>query len=127
VFLTEGLLGYLPADEVSRLWTRMHALSSSHSHYGGDWTTTDLFTSPLTTRLLDKLKDMKAPLISGCDKPENLLKETGWDRPDVVALGEERASYGLWPYKPKPRWWPSLLPRVWFITASTTMAKKARQ
>lgn len=58
------------------------------------------------------------------NKPERSLQAGGWEEPLVAFLGDERASYDLWPSKPKPRWWPSLLPRVWLMTATARAARE---
>ena len=94
VWLAEDLLPYLPEPEVSRLLRRMRAISAPGSFVGADHPATRLANSRFAERLMDKLRHMKAPLVSSTDDPEGLLRSCGWDSPDVTFLGEKRAHYG---------------------------------
>lgn len=118
VWLAEGLLPYLSEPEISRLLRRMRASSGPGSFVGADHPGTRLARSQFAARLMDKLQDMKAPLISSTDDPEELLRSCGWDSPDVSFLGETRAHYGRWPIPPVPAFVPPyLMPRFWLMTA----------
>lgn len=121
VWLAEGLLPYLPEPEVSRLLQRMRAISAPGSFVGADHPATRLAKSHVAERLMLKLQDMKAPLISSTDDPEGLLRSCGWDSPDVTFLGEKRAHYGRWPFPAVSAFIPaSFMPRFWLMTAKAT-------
>ena len=97
------------------------AISAPGSFVGADHPATRLAHSRFAERLMHKLQDMKAPLISSTDDPEGLLRSCGWDSPDVTFLGEKHAHYGRWPFPPVPAFIPpAFMPRFWLMTAKAT-------
>ena len=60
----EGLLPYLPEAEVQRLLKRIRNLSAAGSYLGADHPSDKLFSMSMAKNTLDRLNELKAPLVS---------------------------------------------------------------
>lgn len=121
VWLAEGLVTYLPNAEVTRLLHRMRAMSPQGSFVGADHADKRLYKSDISSALMKQLDELRAPLLSSTDDPEGLMREAGWDNPDIASLGDARAHFGRWPFPVMPWWVPHILaPRHWLMTARAT-------
>lgn len=63
IWLVEGLLPYLPEEEVTRLLKRMRALAPPGSYMGADHPGTRLKDSAASAAIRKRLDEMKVPLV----------------------------------------------------------------
>lgn len=115
VWLLEGLLFYLPAEFVVRLFEWITTLSVPGSWLGCEVKNTAMLTSPETRPWIDQLAREGVAWISSIDEPEAFLAEHGW-RARVVEPGEDGAHFGRWPFPVISREVPGV-PRTFFVTA----------
>ncbi|WP_314409090.1 class I SAM-dependent methyltransferase [Streptomyces kroppenstedtii] len=102
VWVLEGLLYYLPPDEVRRLLTRIAACSAPGSRIAADLVNTAALTLPEMEPLLSVFEGWGAPWMSGCDVPERLFDQCGY-MVKAVQPGEPGADFGRWPDPVPPR------------------------
>lgn len=116
VWVLEGLLYYLPRDDVRRLLTRIAACSAPGSGIAADLVNTAALTLPHMKPLLSVFEGWGTPWVSGFDEPEALFDACGYT---VTALqpGDEGADFGRWPDPVPPRHVPGE-GRVFFVHGS---------
>lgn len=102
VWVLEGLLYYLPKDEVHRLLTRIAACSAPGSAIAADLVNTNALMLPQMRPLLSVFERWGAPWISGCDAPERLFAACGYQA-RARQPGEEGVDFGRWPDPVPPR------------------------
>ncbi|MFD9393548.1 class I SAM-dependent methyltransferase [Streptomyces sp. NPDC060000] len=116
VWVLEGLLYYLPRDEVHRLLNRIAACSTPGSGIAADLVNSAALTLPQMRPLLSVFEGWGTPWVSGFDEPEILFDACGYT---VTALqpGDEGADFGRWPDPVPPRDVPGER-RVFFVHGS---------
>nr|BBH94730.1 S-adenosyl-L-methionine-dependent methyltransferase [Thermogemmatispora argillosa] len=77
-WLVEGLLFYLPLDQISRLLEQISRLAAPDSWLGFDAIHSEMISSPLTRVRIDRLARSGAPWIGAIDDPITLLASLGW-------------------------------------------------
>jgi len=100
-FLMEGLLAYLDADSVARLFNELNTIAHPGSWLGFDISDADTLASPRLTQYLKQLETLGSPWIFGINDPKTYLAKHGWQGV-VTQPGEPDADYGRWPYPPIP-------------------------
>ncbi|SHH50690.1 class I SAM-dependent methyltransferase [Streptomyces sp. 3214.6] len=102
VWVLEGLLYYLPQDEVHRLLTRIAACCAPGSEIAADLVNTTALTLPDMKPLLSVFEDWGTPWVSGSDEPERLFDACGYTV-TVRQPGDEGADFDRWPDPVPPR------------------------
>ena len=95
VWIAEGLLQYLGAEPVQRLFARITLLSAPGSALGFDLIGREALGGPLLAGLRDRLRSGGSPLTFG-DDPSALGLDDGW-RCSTTRLGEPGAHFGRLP------------------------------
>jgi methyltransferase (TIGR00027 family) len=115
VWLAEGLLPYLHAEDVTLLLARIDALSRPGSVLLFDTQGQSSLASPVMKPLLDFVASLGAPWQFGTDEPETLLEPFGWDvqARELSTVGHE---LGRWPYPAIPRGTPGA-PQAFLVRA----------
>jgi methyltransferase (TIGR00027 family) len=116
VWLLEGLLFYLPAEAVTRLFEAITALSVTGSWLGCELKNTAMLTSPETHSWIELLAREGIPWLSSVDHPEAFFSQYGWSA-NVLQPGEDGAHFGRWPFPALPRSVPGV-PRTFFVKAT---------
>jgi methyltransferase (TIGR00027 family) len=120
VWLLEGLLYYLTETEVRTLLRTISDLTAQGSKLGAD-----LVNEKNKQEKNQRLDRRWAKLWqSGCDEPEKLFAEFGWQA-SVVQYGDRAASFGRFKYKYPPREVPDVV-RVFLVTANRRSILKTR-
>jgi methyltransferase (TIGR00027 family) len=101
LWLAEGLLPYLDAAAVHRLFAAVTRLSAPGDRLLTDVTGQSFLTSPYLAAWLKRFADNGMPWRFGTDDPRALLAGHGWDA-DVTRCGDEGAHFGRWPWPPVP-------------------------
>lgn len=116
--LVEGLLPYLEAEDVSRLFKTLRMLAAPGSWIGFDAIGAQALTSPLMKAMLKDLEALGSPFKFGLSNPKEFLAENGWEG-TVLSPGEPGANFGRWPYPVPP---PSMkdIPRNYLMEARRT-------
>lgn len=114
IWLLEGVLMYLPEIAVLKLLQTISDLSANCSFLGAD------FVSVKSVKIGEKARESDRGRVLrhwqfGCDLPENLLKNYGWDA-TVIQPGEEGANFGRYSEHPPSRNVPGTR-QVFFVTA----------
>ncbi|WP_181860725.1 class I SAM-dependent methyltransferase [Streptomyces diacarni] len=117
VWVTEGLLYYLPEDAAHRLLTESCALSGPGSLLTGDLLNQAAITDQKARPFIKGLAEGGSPWQFGVDRPEELLASHGWQPVDVIQPGEDGT--GRWPLPVVPRDKPDA-PTDFLFTARTT-------
>jgi methyltransferase (TIGR00027 family) len=101
-WLLEGLLYYIPRDQVHRILRRVAALQSPDSRIAADIVNAAALTLPNMRGLLAVFAGWGCPWLFGADYPEELFDQHGFT---VVATqpGEPGADFGRWPDPVPPR------------------------
>lgn len=116
LFLTEGLLPYLPNEEaVLPLLSRIAAFAAPGSLIALDTIAESFFKSPWTKPFLDLMAQAGAPWLYGTDEPESLLERAGFSNVRAQQPGEVRPD--RWPFPVMPRSVPGM-PRSFLVTAT---------
>lgn len=114
-FVLEGFLMYLAPDTVERVMSTISTIAAPSSWICADVPNPELLTSPLTTHVRRRLRELGTPFLSSMACPATTFGKFGW-RATVVSPGDECAHFGLWPFATVPKSVP-LVPRVFFVTA----------
>ncbi|MFF8945221.1 class I SAM-dependent methyltransferase [Streptomyces sp. NPDC014864] len=112
-WLIEGLLYYLPGEDVHRLLAGIAAVTAPGSHIAADLVNTTALTAPGTRPLLDVFADWGCPWRYGTEEPEQVFHEHGFTV-EAVQPGDPAADYGRWPDPVPPRT-VSGVPRVFLV------------
>ena len=95
VWLTEGLLQYLDAAAVHRLFERIDALSAPGSVLCYDVVGKSLLEAPFMAELLKSMAENGAPWLFGTDDPAELVRDHGWTA-EVTDIAEPGNRWNRW-------------------------------
>ena len=116
LFVTEGLLPYLPNEEtVLRLLVSIAGMAASGSMLALDTVGESYLKSPWTQSFLDVMSKAGAPWLFGTDDPEKLLERAGFTK--VRAAQPSEYLPQRWPFPSLPRG-VSGIPRTYLVTAT---------
>ena len=115
-WLVEGLLQYLDAPTVQRIFSRIDALSAAGSVLLYDIVGQSVLDSPVLTRVLTMMRELGAPWTYGTDDPAGLLAGRGWDAvvTDPAVIGNQ---WQRWPFSAAPPGVPGI-PRGYLVEAA---------
>lgn len=113
-WLLEGLLFYLPEAGVHRVLGQAAELVAPGSRIAADVVNTAALTLPSLRRLLDVFARWGCPWEFGCDEPEKLFDQHGFEA-EVAQPGDPGAEFGRWPEPVPPRDLPDVR-RVFLVT-----------
>ncbi len=115
VWTIEGLLQYLHAPAVDRLFARVDALSAPGSVLLYDVVGTALLEAPFSAATLAYMEKLGAPWVFSSDAPATLVENQGWtaDVTDMAVPGNE---WKRWAHPPVPADVPNA-PRGYFVEA----------
>jgi methyltransferase (TIGR00027 family) len=118
VWLVEGLLQYLHAPDVDRLFARVDELSAPGSVLLYDVVGTALMATPFMAATLSYMEKLGAPWVFSSDTPTALVEDRGWTASltDMAVPGNR---WGRWPHPPAPADVPDA-PRGYFVEAVKT-------
>jgi O-methyltransferase involved in polyketide biosynthesis len=115
VWLIEGLLFYLPNEQIRRILDEMTRLAAPGSWIGFDIVNSVTLTHPLVHDWIEMQARLGAPWIGTLDEPVEYLAERGWTA-SLTQAGQPDASYGRWPFPVLPTTMPGV-PHNWFVAA----------
>jgi len=116
VWLLEGLLFYLPGDEIVRLLDGVTTLAIPRSYLGFDIVNAAVLTSPYTKPWVEMQAAAGAPWLGTMEDPVGFLAERGW-RASLTQAGQPDANHGRWTLPVVPTTLPGF-PHSWFVTAT---------
>jgi methyltransferase (TIGR00027 family) len=115
LFITEGLLPYLPNEEtVLGLLVSIAGIASSGSMLALDTVGESYLKSPWTQSFLDVMSKAGVPWQFGTDDPEKLLERAGFSNVRAVQPADYLPQ--RWPFPSLPRGVPGI-PRTYLVTA----------
>lgn len=115
VWLLEGLLFYLPNEQIAQVLNLVTTLAAPGSWLAFDIINSVMLSSPLTQKWLEMQAEAGAPWIGTMDDPVGYLAERGWTA-NLSQAGAPEAHYGRWPFPVFPTTLPGL-PHNWYVTA----------
>jgi methyltransferase (TIGR00027 family) len=115
VWLVEGLLQYLEARDVDRLFARIDGLSAPRSVLLYDVVGTALLAAPFSAATLAYMEKLGAPWVFSSDAPAALVEDHGWTA-TVTDMAVPGNRWGRWPHPPAPADVPDA-PRGYFVEA----------
>jgi methyltransferase (TIGR00027 family) len=115
-WLLEGLLFYLPGDDVTRLLDAVTELASPGSQLGFDIVNVAVLTSPYTRPWVAMQAAAGAPWLGTMEDPVGFLAERGWGA-RLSQAGQTDANHGRWILPVVPTTLPDF-PHSWFVTAT---------
>lgn len=115
LWLLEGLLFYLPDDQLWRILDQVTGLGASGSFLGFDVVNGVMLTHPLTRDWVEMQAAAGAPWLGVLDDPVAYLSARGW-KATLTQPGQPDANHGRWPYPVYPPTAPNL-PHHWLVTA----------
>jgi methyltransferase (TIGR00027 family) len=115
VWLVEGLLQYIDAQEVDRLFARVDALSAPGSVLLYDVVGKTLLEAPFLQATLKFMQKLGAPWVFGNDTPTALVEGRGWDA-TVTDMAVPGNAWGRWEHPAIPADVPDA-PRGYFVEA----------
>jgi methyltransferase (TIGR00027 family) len=115
VWTVEGLLQYLEAPDVERLFARIDAVSAPGSVLLYDVVGTALLRAPFSAPMLAYMEKLGAPWVFSSDTPAALVEGRGWTATvtDMAVPGNE---WKRWAHPPVPADVPNA-PRGYFVEA----------
>ncbi len=114
-WLIEGLLQYLEASDVDRLFARVDVLSAPGSVLLYDVIGKTMLEAPFLQPSLDFMAKLGAPWTFGSDTPAALVEDRGWTA-TVTDAAEPGNRWNRWMHPPVPADVPGA-PRGYFIEA----------
>jgi methyltransferase (TIGR00027 family) len=118
VWLIEGLLQYLDASDVDRLFARVDALSAPGSVLLYDVVGKVLLDAPFLQASLEFMRRLGAPWTFGSDTPAALVEDRGWTV-TVTDAAEPGNRWNRWGHPVVPADVPGV-PRGYFVEAIKT-------
>jgi methyltransferase (TIGR00027 family) len=115
VWLIEGLLQYLDASDVDRLFARVDALSAPGSRLLYDVVGKTLLEAPFLQPTLEFMERLGAPWTFGSDTPAALVEDRGWTAM-VTDAAEPGNRWNRWGHPVVPADVPGV-PRGYFVEA----------
>lgn len=114
-WLVEGLLQYLHAPDVDRLFARIDGLSAPGSVLLYDVVGTALLAAPFSAATLAYMEKLGAPWVFSSDTPAALVKDYGWNA-TVTDMAVPGNAWKRWAHPPVPADVPNA-PRGYFVEA----------
>jgi methyltransferase (TIGR00027 family) len=114
MWLVEGLLQYLEAPAVERIFERIDALSVPKSIAHFDVLGKSLLESPVMAPTLEKMREIGAPWQFGTDDPASLLGTWQATVTEPAVIGNQ---WKRWPFPAAPPGMPGV-PRGYFVEAT---------
>jgi methyltransferase (TIGR00027 family) len=116
VWTIEGLLQYIEAPDVDRLFARVDALSAPGSVLLYDVIGKALLEAPFLQNTIEFMQKLGAPWVFGSDTPATLVENHGWSATvtDMAVPGNE---WKRWAHPPIPADVPNA-PRGYFVEAA---------
>jgi methyltransferase (TIGR00027 family) len=116
IWTIEGLLQYIEAPDVERLFARMDALSAPGSVLLYDVVGKALLEAPFLQNTIEFMQKLGAPWVFGSDTPAALVEDCGWTATvtDMAVPGNE---WKRWAHPPIPADVPNA-PRGYFVEAT---------
>jgi methyltransferase (TIGR00027 family) len=114
-WLVEGLLFYLPAEQITALLAAIGRLAAPGSWLGCDVINSAVLTFPYTKAWVDMQAQAGAPWIGTLDDPQATLAALGWQA-TLSQAGAPEANYGRWTLPVLPTGAPGM-PHNWYVTA----------
>ena len=115
VWLIEGLLQYIDASAVDRLFARVDALSASGSVLLYDVVGKTLLEAPFLRSTLEFMQKLGAPWVFGSDTPAALVEGRGWTA-TLTDIAEPGNRWKRWAHPVIPADVPGA-PRGYFVEA----------
>jgi len=115
VWTIEGLLQYLEAADVERLFARVDALSAPGSVLLYDVVGTALLEAPFSAATLAYMEKLGAPWVFSSDTPGALIEGRGWTA-TVTDMAVPGHKWKRWAHPPVPADVPNA-PRGYFVEA----------
>ena len=115
VWLIEGLLQYIDASAVDRLFARVDALSAPGSVLLYDVVGKTMLEAPFLRSTLEFMEKLRAPWIFGSDIPGALVEDRGWNS-TVTDIAEPGNRWKRWAHPVIPADVPGA-PRGYFVEA----------
>lgn len=115
IWLVEGLLFYLPSEQIVQILDEITTLTTAGSWLGFDIINRVMLTSPITQQWLEMQAKAGAPWIGTMDDPVGFLLARGWQAA-LTQAGAEDANYGRWTLPIFPVTLPNV-PHNWYVTA----------
>jgi methyltransferase (TIGR00027 family) len=115
-WLLEGLLFYLPGEQVERVLGQVTELAAPGSHLGFDIVNAAVLTSPYTRAWVEMQAASGAPWLGTMEDPVAFLAGLGWSAA-LSQAGQPEAHHGRWSLPVVPTTLPDF-PHSWFVTAS---------
>jgi len=116
LWLVEGLLPYLTAAAVQRLFDQITDLAAPGSELLCDPVGQSMLDSQWVQPWLEQLAVRGVPWRFGTDRPEDLLEPRGWT-PTVSLLSTVGSNLGRWPFPAYPRDTPGV-PQSYLVHAT---------
>ncbi len=116
--MIEGLLQYIDALDVDRLFARVDALSAPDSALLYDVIGTTLLEAPFLRSTLEFMKKLGAPWVFGSDAPAALVEHHGWTA-TVTDMAVPGNTWKRWAHPAIPADVPGA-PRGYFVEAIKT-------
>ncbi len=123
LFLVEGIVPYLTADQAESLMQRVGLLAAPESKLGADMIGSSFLESAWTAALRARLEELGIGWHFGTDEPERWLAPFGWAT-TATLLGEPDANWGRWPYPVLPRSVPGF-PKSYLVRATRVGGESA--
>jgi methyltransferase (TIGR00027 family) len=115
MWTVEGLLQYLEAPDVERLFARIDALSAPGSVLLYDVVGTALLQAPFSAATLAYMEKLGAPWVFSSDTPAALVEDRGWTAA-VTDMAVPGHTWKRWAHPPVPADVPNA-PRGYFVEA----------
>ncbi len=115
LWIVEGLVHYLLPADVHHLLATLSQLCCRGDTLLIDMPGRYVYEAPQLSRWLEMLRAHGSPWQFGCDEPEQLLLEHGWDA-HALLFGQEGANFGRWPWPVMPRE-EGKIPRSYLVEA----------
>ena len=116
LWVTEGLLFYLPAEQAATLLRTLSRGSPPGSWLVADLVNEQLLSRPATQPFLSALRADGIPWQFGTDDPGSFLRASGWDAAEIREPGQSGAGEGRWFYPVHPAE-VRFAPRHWLFRA----------
>ena len=115
VWTIEGLLQYIEAPDVDRLFARVDALSAPGSVLLYDVVGKALLEAPFLQNTIEFMQKLGAPWVFGSDDPAALIEDRGWAA-TVTDMAVPGNKWKRWAHPPIPAEVPNA-PRGYFVEA----------
>ena len=115
IWTIEGLLQYIEAPDVDRLFARVDALSAPGSVLLYDVIGKALLEAPFLQNTIEFMQKLGAPWVFGCDTPAALIESHGWSA-TVTDMAVPGNNWKRWAHPPIPADVPNA-PRGYFVEA----------